>query len=110
MTRFLVTIFVLIGVLAGATGAAAAPNPAGDPTAAGHILLCDMNCTACHAATAAQAAWVSPNAAPRLDDVGGRLSPEWIAGYLAAPHNTTAGVRMPDLVGALPEADRPKAV
>jgi mono/diheme cytochrome c family protein len=102
-------IFVLLATAQ--VNAALAPPATlpGNDTAAGRVLLGEMNCTACHAATKEQSAWITPKAAPRLNDIGNRLSPEWIAKYLAAPHEVSPGVTMPDLLGALPAADRPAA-
>lgn len=77
--------------------------------AAGRVLLGELNCTACHAASAKQAEWITPKAAPKLADLGSRISPQWIVRYLGAPHQTAQGVTMPDLLGALPEADRAAA-
>jgi mono/diheme cytochrome c family protein len=89
--------------------AADAPATRPAPAAAGRVLLGDLNCTACHAATPAQAAWLSPKTAPRLNDIGTRVQPDWLARYLAAPHAVMPGVTMPHLLGGLAEADRPAA-
>ena len=61
-------------------------------SAEGHALLGQLNCTACHAATEKQAAWLAPKLAPRLADIGSRASAEWLQRYLAAPHETMPGV------------------
>ena len=57
-----------------------------------------LNCTACHGASQAQAAWLLPAGAPRLEDVGRRASPEWLQHFLAAPHETLPGTTMPDVL------------
>jgi mono/diheme cytochrome c family protein len=56
------------------------------------------NCAACHALSEKQAAWLLPNAAPRLSDTGSRISPEWLRQFLALPHETFPGTAMPDLL------------
>ncbi|MEO8351470.1 MAG: hypothetical protein ABI680_07045, partial [Chthoniobacteraceae bacterium] len=67
-------------------------------TANGFVALGEMNCTACHAASEPQAAWLQPNPAPRLADVGGRVSGEWMRRYLAAPPDGTASSHTPDVL------------
>ncbi|HEX8914614.1 MAG TPA: c-type cytochrome, partial [Humisphaera sp.] len=57
----------------------------------------------------AQAVWLTPKAAPRINDVGGRVRPEWLVRYLADPHAVAPGVTMPHLLGGKAEADRPPA-
>ena len=93
-------------VLAAALTGAVNAEPARDIAAAGRVLLGELNCTACHAPSPAQSPWISPKAAPRLNDIGNRVGPEWIARYLAAPHDVSPGVTMPDMLGALPAAER----
>lgn len=76
----------------------------------GLVLLGELNCTACHAATAHQAAWISPKVAPRLADLGDRASAEWLRRYLASPQETMPGTTMPDVVHSLPARERAEAV
>ena len=64
----------------------------------GYVLLGEMNCSACHAASEKQIAWLSPKMAPRLAGIGNRASAEWVQGYLAAPHETQPGTTMPDVL------------
>jgi len=81
------------------------PNVAG-----GRLLVQELNCTACHAATDAQASAFIPRPAPVLDQVGKRTRPEWLMSYLADPHGVKPGTLMPDLIQGLPEAERATAV
>ena len=74
----------------------ASPSSAED--AVGSIMLGELNCTACHAATQQQAAWLSPKVAPTLQDVGSRASAEWLKKYLAAPNEAKQGATMPDVL------------
>lgn len=71
---------------------------ASDVPLAGHVLVGELNCTACHAATGKQAAWLSPKVAPRLANIGNRASADWLQRHLAAPHTTRPGSTMPDLL------------
>lgn len=66
--------------------------------AVGKVLLGELNCTACHAATPQQEAWISPKSAPTLQDVGSRASAAWLVKYLASPGDAKTGVTMPDLL------------
>lgn len=80
-----------------------------DAITAGHALLGDLNCTACHSATNAQAAWVIPKQAPRLENIGHRASAEWIRQYVANPHQTMPGTTMPDVMHGLTAQERATA-
>lgn len=71
---------------------------------AGRGLISEMNCTACHAASKTQSAWISPKVAPRLADIGNRANPDWVRKHVLAPQNT-----MPDVLHGLAAADREKA-
>ncbi len=64
----------------------------------GTALLGDLNCTACHTASTAQAMWLLPKTAPTLKDVGNRASPEWLQKYLASPSEAKQGATMPDVL------------
>ncbi len=65
---------------------------------AGVVALGEKNCVACHAPSESQAKWISPAAAPRLADVGSRVSAEWLQRYLASPQAMLPGTTMPDLL------------
>ena len=68
------------------------------------------NCTACHAASEKQAAWILPKVAPDLgEDSLRKVSADWLRKWLAAPHETVPGTTMPDLLHGLPAAERAKA-
>lgn len=73
-------------------------------TDSGRAVISEMNCTACHAASKTQAAWLTPKAAPRLADIGNRANPDWVRKHLLAPQNT-----MPDVLHGLATAEREKA-
>ena len=64
----------------------------------GLVLLDDLNCTACHAASANQSVWLSPKMAPRLAQLGDRASPDWVRQYLAAPNVAMPGTTMPEVL------------
>lgn len=67
----------------------------------GRLLLAELNCLACHQGTLATAG-VKAKQAPILDDVGGRVRPEWIQAFLASPHDAKPGATMPDVLAASP--------
>ena len=73
-------------------------SPASAEDALGNVTLGELNCTACHAATQQQAAWLSPKVAPTLGDVGSRASAAWLKEYLASPNAAKQGATMPDLL------------
>jgi len=70
----------------------------------GQLLLEELNCAACHEAGPALAA--ASKKAPRLGDVGARVNPAYIESFLRAPHTVKPGSTMPDVLGAMPEAER----
>ena len=74
--------------------------------AAGRVLLGELSCTACHAASAKQALWISPKMAPRLAGIGSRASGAWLQRYLAAPQDAMPGTSMPDVLHGRTPADR----
>ena len=67
-------------------------------SAEGRLLMGELNCTACHAVTEKQAEWLSPKKAPRLANLGGRASAEWVQRFLALPHDAMPGTTMPDVL------------
>ena len=77
--------------------------------AEGYVLMGELNCTACHAATAKQAEWLAPKLAPRLANLGSRAGAEWLQRFLAAPHEVLPGATMPDVLHMLPPAERAAA-
>ena len=101
MNRILRTLFVL-----------AVPFAFGSTSTHGEVgleLLGELNCSACHAATAKQSAWLSPKSAPRLAEVGSRASAGWIQNHLLSPQGTLPGTAMPDVLHNLSEKDRAAA-
>ncbi len=70
----------------------------------GRALLSEMNCTACHAATKSQSAWLIPKTAPRLADIGNYANPDWVKKHLLAPQNS-----MPHVLHGLAADEREKS-
>ena len=81
-----------------------------DPVTGGRILLSELSCLSCHAASDELQAALSPKKAPVLDDVGSRVKADWIRSYLADPQATKPGTTMPNLIATLPESKRAAAV
>lgn len=76
-----------------------------DAAEGGRLLLAELNCLACHKGELATAG-VKSKQAPILDDVGGRVRPEWIQAFLTSPHDVKPGTTMPDVLAALPASER----
>jgi mono/diheme cytochrome c family protein len=101
----LVTIILLLATAPAAFPAEQTPSVEKN-AAAGRLLIGKLSCTACHAASEPQAKWLSAKKAPRLGDIGGRASAEWLKQYLASPQETMPGTTMPDMLDSLPAAER----
>ena len=97
----------LIGVgtfLSLVLAATAAASPAGEPW------LGDFNCTACHVAGPTVNGRLAPHVAPRLGRDGARVTPQWVRAWLADPQAFKPGTAMPDVLHALPAAEKADAV
>ena len=62
------------------------------------LLLGELNCVACHSATARQQAWITRQRGPLLSELGARTDAAWLQHFLAAPQQTMPGATMPDLL------------
>ena len=82
----------------------------GDPVAGGQLLVGELNCTSCHQAEGTLAKWISPRAAPSLDDVANRIKTSYLRRFLADPQGTDPGTTMPQLFPGLSEKDRASQV
>ena len=78
----------------------------------GRLLIGELNCTSCHVSSTelVEAAWVTPKQAPRLNDVGSRVTPDFLRRYLANPQEVKPGATMPDVLSHLPDAERDAAI
>jgi cytochrome c5 len=75
----------------------------------GPLLLGELSCTACHTAEgAAERLFVKE--APRLGDVGARVTPDYLRAFLTAPQKVKPTTPMPDLLHALPAEQRDATV
>lgn len=81
-----------------------------DAVAGGQLLLGELNCTSCHQADASQDSLVIKKPAPILDTVGSRVRPQYMLKFLADPQATKPGTTMPNVLAALPEAERKEKV
>lgn len=94
--------------------AAAAPVVPGvdrlkaDDPARGEVLLGELNCISCHAAP--DAVRVAPRPAPDLSQAGTRITPQYLAAYLADPHGVKPGSAMPNVFHASEPAAKQGAV
>lgn len=76
---------------------------------AGRLLVQELNCLACHRGPSDLTA-VAPKKAPVLDDIGSRVRPEWLQGYLTDPQQVKPGTTMPHVMETVPAADRAAAI
>ncbi len=67
-----------------------------DPELKGQILIEELNCAACHAADPSLTA--RSKKAPRLSEIGSRVNPGYLEGFIANPHGIKPGTTMPDLL------------
>ena len=81
-----------------------------DLSLGGMLLLGELGCIACHHTDGAAAKQITLKKAPVLDNVGSRVRLSFIKAMLANPQQAKPGTTMPDLLVALPEADRAAAV
>ena len=65
----------------------------------GRLLLGELNCTSCHAATDELNSQLMTKQAPILSKTGSRLKPEFLRSYIANPHLVKPGSTMPKLFG-----------
>ncbi|MFN4257982.1 MAG: PA14 domain-containing protein [Gemmataceae bacterium] len=107
--RWLLAAWVVWGCGGSAAVAGADGVVTGWDSVNGQVLLGELSCAACHAAEA-EADRLLSRQAPILDDVGGRVTPQYLRAFLAHPHQVKAGTPMPDLLHALPEPERADVV
>ena len=75
--------------------------------AMGEVLLGELNCLSCHAATDPNVAKrVTTKSAPDLGDVGGRVSSDWIRRFLADPPALMPGTTMPAVLASYTAQER----
>jgi cytochrome c553 len=74
----------------------------------GNILFNELNCVACHKTDNSHLPFPAKEA-PRLGNIGQRVSPEYLFKFLADPHETKPGTSMPDILHSMPAAERAKA-
>jgi len=80
-----------------------------DPSAlseVGEILLTELHCVNCHALPPDLAARISVQPAPNLQNVAHRLRHDYLQKWLADPHTTKSGTRMPDLLATYSKKSR----
>lgn len=79
---------------------------AADQAALGEILLGELNCLSCHAATETLAERIPIRNAPDLDRVGERATGRWLIDYLMSPHERKPGSVMPEVLHSLRPDER----
>ena len=74
------------------------------------IAMASRGCSSCHEASAGTHSRLEALAAPRLEQVGARLTPAAMRRFLREPHRVRPGTRMPDLLHALEPRARDEVV
>ncbi|MEW4529512.1 family 16 glycoside hydrolase [Maioricimonas sp. JC845] len=80
-----------------------------DDAAGGRMLIGELGCVNCHAASKELAAYVQTKQAPILDEVGKRVRPEWALSFISDPHSTKPGTTMPALFDGWTDEERTEA-
>ncbi len=78
-----------------------------DERGVGAVLLGELNCAACHSQVKSLSA--HHKAAPDLEEVGARVSPEFLRAFIADPSGVKPGTTMPHLLDGLPSEERSAA-
>jgi mono/diheme cytochrome c family protein len=77
-----------------------------DLVEAGEILLTELHCVNCHQPGDALAKRIPVTPAPDLAHAVANLRQDYLRQWLANPHSSKSGTRMPDLLATLPENKR----
>lgn len=108
--RFRRFIFAMWAAVFSAAGGLLAGGPVvpgvaddSDPSLAGQVLLSELNCVACHNGD------MPRKGAPDLSLVGARVHRAYLVEFMADPHAVKPGTTMPDVLGAMPQAERLRA-
>ena len=96
------------GIAFGLVAAASTPARAAgvDP---GEVLVGELDCAACHAASAPARERLFSPPSPVLGAKGQRITPQWLREYLRDPQAAKPGTTMPDALHALPPAEKAAA-
>lgn len=84
------------------------PSPGVIPEA--EALISELGCLHCHEASDSLRLRMPPKPAPRLEEVGARISPSYLRRFLSDPASTRPGTSMPDLLGGLEAEEREAAL
>lgn len=111
MIRFVAIVCAV--VLLGAASSLLATEPDGvvigfDSTD-GQLLLSELSCVSCHQADQLSFS-LPPKQAPLLNEVGSRVTPQYLRDFLRDPHATKPGTSMPDALHGLSQKEREQTV
>ncbi len=98
-----------LGLAFGLVLAAGATVTRAGTVGSGEVLVGELNCAACHDASAAAQERLMSRQSPVLGDKGTRLTPQWLRAYLRDPQGFQPGTTMPDSLHALPPAQKGEA-
>lgn len=111
MQRFLCGSVIAIATVVLASQLQAEPHGvvAGWHGGDGRVLIGELNCAACHAASDLGDQLLTKTS-PDLTHVGARVTPQYLRKFLASTHTVKPGTTMPDLLQGVPEGERGEAV
>jgi mono/diheme cytochrome c family protein len=75
-------------------------------TRTGRVLLSQLQCSACHAPSTEQSAWIRGASALDLREIGKRVNPDWLQRFIAAPAEVAPQTSMPDMLHGIPADER----
>ncbi|MBK9140761.1 MAG: hypothetical protein IPM17_18740 [Verrucomicrobia bacterium] len=111
LSRWLLAVGLLVSLKAGEPMGAVIGGLETSPPGVevGDILLCELNCVACHEASPEVRERLSPKAGPVLGEVARRVRPEFLREWLLGPARVKPGTTAPDLMHGRPESERQRA-
>jgi mono/diheme cytochrome c family protein len=76
----------------------------------GRLLLGELNCVRCHKADDRQKSHLTAKEPPILDQIGGRVRPEYLRKYLSDPQAAKPGTMMPNILAGMEEEQKKQSV
>lgn len=112
--RILPSILIFLGITAGVAGAAPTVlsvdrlyrSGEADLAEAGELLLSELQCVRCHAVEDELAKRIARVEGPNLVESVGGIRAGYLKRWLADPHGSNRGTRMPDVLHSVEAADR----
>jgi len=100
----------MIRLLSAALIAAASVLPLSAGVTPGEMLIAEMNCVACHAATPEITTRLNSRQSPNLGANGVTITPQWLTEFLSDPQQSKPGTLMPDMLHGLKAEEKTEAI